>query len=133
MNMHFVRLSAVILIIISFLRPIITAESKRCFQSNAGLSSGCSIPLFKKFPYKKNFTPSCQRHDICYNCAAKFSKSRKYCDSLFLTDMKKVCNRMKLLKKVACRGFARIYHSAVRVGGDMYTLNQYIKVTQLVQ
>ncbi|XP_063405622.1 conodipine-P2-like [Mytilus trossulus] len=120
MDMNFVRLVAVILSILSCLRPIITAESKHCFQTNKGLSNGCSIPLFKKFPYKEDFTPSCQRHDICYNCAVKFSKSRKYCDSLFLDDMKKVCNSITDLRKIACKGFARLYHRAIRVGGRLF-------------
>ncbi|OPL32700.1 hypothetical protein AM593_00021, partial [Mytilus galloprovincialis] len=40
--------------------------------------------------------------------ASKFSKSRLYCDNLFLQDMLNVCNRMSFLKKAGCKYFARI-------------------------
>ncbi|XP_076078860.1 uncharacterized protein LOC143048876 [Mytilus galloprovincialis] len=112
------KLCAFIIVIVACLHPITATESYRCFQANAGLSSGCSIPLFDIFPYKNAFTPSCQRHDICYGCASKFSKSRLYCDNLFLQDMLNVCNRMSFLKKAGCKYFARsVYYNAVRVGG----------------
>ncbi|XP_063406408.1 uncharacterized protein LOC134690368 [Mytilus trossulus] len=121
MDFYASRLCAVILVTIACLQPILTAENYRCFRANRGLSSGCSIPLFKKFPYKRSFTPPCQRHDICYGCARKFGKSRFYCDNLFLRDMLKVCNRMSFLKRVGCKHFARrVYYKAVRTAGALF-------------
>ncbi|VDI81735.1 Hypothetical predicted protein [Mytilus galloprovincialis] len=118
MDINFVRLSAVFLIIISYLRPIITVESKRCFQPNPGLSNGCSIPFGIELKFKINFTPACQRHDICYTCASKFAKSREYCDSLFLKDMQKVCNMIEVAKREECNNYANTYHTGVQVGGE---------------
>ena len=32
--------------------------------------NGCSIPLGLPFYYKREFTPSCHKHDICYFCVS---------------------------------------------------------------
>ncbi|XP_071144211.1 uncharacterized protein [Mytilus edulis] len=121
MDFYASRFCAVLLVTIVCLQPILTAENYRCFQANTGLSSGCSIPIFKKFPYKELFTPSCQRHDICYGCATKFSKTRLYCDDLFLKDMLKVCDSMSFWKKAGCRYTARfVYYEAVRIAGSLF-------------
>ncbi len=33
--------------------------------------NGCSIPLGAPFPYKKQFKPACDKHDVCYECVSK--------------------------------------------------------------
>ena len=33
-------------------------------------ANGCSIPFGLSFTYKTLFTPSCNRHDICYGCVS---------------------------------------------------------------
>ena len=33
-------------------------------------SDGCSIPFDLTFFYEKEFTPSCYKHDVCYDCVS---------------------------------------------------------------
>ena len=33
-------------------------------------ANGCSIPLGILAPYKEQFTPACNKHDICYGCVS---------------------------------------------------------------
>ena len=32
--------------------------------------NGCSIPFRFQFYYKREFTPSCNKHDVCYSCVS---------------------------------------------------------------
>ena len=32
--------------------------------------NGCSTPLRLPAPFKQDFTPACNIHDICYNCVS---------------------------------------------------------------
>lgn len=38
----------------------------------AGAVNGCSVPLLH-FQYEPQFTPSCNKHDICYHCVSIFN------------------------------------------------------------
>ncbi|CAG5116125.1 unnamed protein product [Candidula unifasciata] len=53
--------------------------------------SGCSIPFGLNFFYKKRFTPSCNRHDICYSCAVAYNMTRATCDRAFRHDTTTAC------------------------------------------
>lgn len=33
-------------------------------------ANGCSVPLGLPAPYKKTFTPACNKHDVCYYCVS---------------------------------------------------------------
>ena len=33
-------------------------------------TNGCSIPLDLPFPYKQEFQPVCNEHDVCYICVS---------------------------------------------------------------
>ena len=33
-------------------------------------ANGCSVPLGINAPYKSDFTPACNKHDICYGCVS---------------------------------------------------------------
>lgn len=33
-------------------------------------ANGCSVPLGIEAPFKRQFTPSCNKHDICYGCVS---------------------------------------------------------------
>ncbi|XP_063406103.1 uncharacterized protein LOC134690060 [Mytilus trossulus] len=118
MGLQVLRLCAVILVIIACLQPIIAYVSNRCFQSNRGLSHGCNLSILRRFPYNNAFVKPCNRHNICYRCGSKFSKTRLYCDHIFLHDMLEVCKRMPYLRIARCKSYAgRVYYKAVRVGG----------------
>lgn len=34
------------------------------------IANGCSVPLGLPAPYKKTFTPACNKHDVCYYCVS---------------------------------------------------------------
>ena len=38
-------------------------------------TNGCSVPLGINAPYKKDFTPACNKHDICYGCVSAYFDS----------------------------------------------------------
>ena len=40
-------------------------------------ANGCSVPLGINAPYKADFTPACNKHDICYGCVSTFFMSNK--------------------------------------------------------
>jgi len=52
---------------------------------------GCSIPGGLPYFDKKTFTPSCNRHDICYHCGVSYSHNKTICDALFFTNMMGAC------------------------------------------
>ena len=33
--------------------------------------NGCTVPFKLPLPYVKEFTPSCNSHDVCYRCVSK--------------------------------------------------------------
>ncbi|XP_062605437.1 conodipine-P3-like [Saccostrea cucullata] len=79
----------------------------------AGAVDGCSVPLLH-FDYEAQFTPSCNKHDVCYDCGHRFGFDRAACDKLFLNHMMATCTGKKRL--INCQHSAEIFYSAVRVG-----------------
>ncbi|CAC5400377.1 unnamed protein product [Mytilus coruscus] len=73
----------VILIIID----LCSGAHERCYQSHDILANGCSVPILKKFLYKKTFTPACLRHDICYHCVIWCMVTFMYCEGIHTTEM----------------------------------------------
>jgi len=53
---------------------------------------GCSVPFHLPYFDKKTFTPSCNRHDICYHCGVSYSHNKTVCDNLFFTNMMGACD-----------------------------------------
>ena len=35
-------------------------------------TNGCSVPLGMNAPFKDDFKPACNKHDICYGCVSLF-------------------------------------------------------------
>ncbi|XP_046565314.1 conodipine-P3-like [Haliotis rubra] len=64
-------------------------------QSCASHSNGCSVPLDLPYFFKSRFTPSCDKHDVCYSCAVLFHKTKEDCDKMLFNDAKRVCSSMK--------------------------------------
>ncbi|GFR97777.1 conopeptide [Elysia marginata] len=60
--------------------------SDPCDREN---TNGCTT-LFR-FPFQKEFTPSCNRHDICYGCAVAYGLTRKNCDEALLRNVVPTC------------------------------------------
>nr|KAG5712215.1 hypothetical protein BaRGS_014565 [Batillaria attramentaria] len=58
-------------------------------------ANGCSIPFNMNYFYKDLFTPSCNKHDICYGCGAKFGVSRASCDNKFRQNMASACSTLR--------------------------------------
>lgn len=56
--------TAVSLLMVS--TAMLVMDAKACSITN----DGCSIPLSLPFPYKKDFTPACIKHDVCYRCVS---------------------------------------------------------------
>lgn len=38
-------------------------------------TNGCSTPMGINAPFKREFTPACDKHDICYGCVSVFRLS----------------------------------------------------------
>jgi len=52
---------------------------------------GCSVPLKLYAPYKETFTPSCNVHDICYDCGPYYGEDQAGCDKDFKKNMMSAC------------------------------------------
>ncbi|VDI13925.1 Hypothetical predicted protein [Mytilus galloprovincialis] len=91
------------------------ARGDKC-QTNQYIN-GCSIPLGIHLFFQDTFTPSCNRHDICYFCADHYGKTKEDCDSTFHTNMKSACNnvnkRFLLPAHYRCTAAAYTYFEAV--------------------
>ncbi|XP_076466831.1 uncharacterized protein LOC143298050 [Babylonia areolata] len=84
-----------------------------------GYVNGCSIPLGARLSFQTLFTPSCNRHDVCYGCGALFGKTKDRCDDAFLANMRRACESRRGLSRRLCRRFARsVYYRAVHLFGD---------------
>ncbi|KAK7485221.1 hypothetical protein BaRGS_00023472 [Batillaria attramentaria] len=93
----------------------VVVEGSTC-ESKA---NGCST-FDLDLPYKDRFTPSCNKHDICYYCGADRGLSRECCDDEFRDNMKKSCDTLdNFLTKTACKASAESYYAAARAGGGM--------------
>lgn len=55
-------------------------------------TNGCSTPMGINAPYKREFTPACDKHDICYGCGHHYNWSRADCDKALLSDMLGACH-----------------------------------------
>ncbi|ESO91065.1 hypothetical protein LOTGIDRAFT_163589 [Lottia gigantea] len=53
--------------------------------------NGCSIPYNLPYFYKQSFTPSCDKHDVCYECGAAKGIPKTTCDIKLYNDIKAVC------------------------------------------
>uniref|UniRef100_W4VS19 Conodipine_Vc3 prepropeptide n=1 Tax=Conus victoriae TaxID=319920 RepID=W4VS19_CONVC len=105
----------------------------------AQYANGCSVPLHMPLFYKTLFTPSCNRHDVCYRCGAKYGISKDTCDSAFLHHMEAACavhdasrrhislqsssssSASHLQKRSACTVFAKdVFYEAVHIFGGLF-------------
>ncbi|PFX19817.1 uncharacterized protein LOC111337718 [Stylophora pistillata] len=56
-------------------------------------TNGCSTPMGINAPFKREFTPACDKHDICYGCGNHYNWTREACDKALLHDMIQSCHR----------------------------------------
>nr|QNH72513.1 toxin candidate TRINITY_DN7890_c0_g1_i1 [Isarachnanthus nocturnus] len=54
-------------------------------------TNGCSVPFGIDAPFKREFIPACDKHDICYGCGHHYNWTREECDRGFFEDMKGLC------------------------------------------
>ncbi|XP_062605291.1 conodipine-P1-like [Saccostrea cucullata] len=98
-------------------------------RAPAGHVNGCSVPSFLPHPFIRSFTSSCDKHDVCYDCAAYHGINRKQCDESFHRAMNNACfDRRKRfllddLRNDACLLSAQLYFDAVRFAGAMHYLH----------
>lgn len=93
-------------------------------------ANGCSVPLGLPAPYKKTFTPACDKHDVCYYCGELYGWDQRQCDEAFKSDMYTLCEKNGkrwfslgdlLNKKKRCKKLgADAYYTAVRSFGHLY-------------
>ncbi|PVD21307.1 hypothetical protein C0Q70_19480 [Pomacea canaliculata] len=122
---------AALVLVIAF-----TVSGTGAFQCSS-FANGCSTPLNMDVWYKKEFTPACNIHDVCYRCVrqttifddshnkhligfwfeqgARWGISRARCDSVFRSDMLSVCPRQR--NPLACSVVANTYHGVVVLAG----------------
>ena len=83
--------------------------------------NGCSTPTGHE-PYREEFTPACNEHDVCYFCGTRYSITREQCDNEFKQKMYEICDSGKrslwsavqnLFSGNTCKATADIYYSAV--------------------
>lgn len=74
-----------------------------------------SLAQILSLPYKKKFTSSCNKHDICYQT---IGKSQKQCDLEFKADLYSKCKF-----DGACRLTAKAFYEAVNKFGSGYYRN----------
>ncbi|KAK3743875.1 hypothetical protein RRG08_048503, partial [Elysia crispata] len=54
-------------------------------------ANGCTYLPHLSFPFMKDFTPACNRHDMCYGCAITYGLTRKDCDDALLRNTVQTC------------------------------------------
>ncbi|XP_046575149.1 uncharacterized protein LOC124283165 [Haliotis rubra] len=87
-------------------------QEKQWQTCDRKFANGCSVQD-KWIPFKNTFKPACNKHDVCYSCAAAYGISRATCDARFLRSMLKICREKWWLPK--CRTAASVYHLGVKV------------------
>ncbi|XP_062619075.1 conodipine-P3-like [Saccostrea cucullata] len=104
---------------LSLLVAIVSAvQYDYCKQhAPAGAVNGCSLPPLVHFNYEYQFTPSCNKHDICYHCGHHYGITRSDCDHKFLHNMLATCSRKRLLN---CQHSADAFFGAVRTAGGLF-------------
>jgi hypothetical protein len=91
-------------------------------------TNGCTLsPDVGYVPVYYNFHRSCDRHDLCYmnKPYGDSEAGRKMCDDAFRAHMKGWCNGYydawwQAPARVACRGVADVYYTAVRTFGGPF-------------
>jgi len=94
-------------------------KSKTCIVKNNGCGAGGAeiIP----FSLREEFTPSCNKHDVCYSCGQYYGWSQKECDKRFHEDMKKACRcKVSTLGKPKCYLYANIFYNVVKGLGKRF-------------
>ncbi|VDI09164.1 Hypothetical predicted protein, partial [Mytilus galloprovincialis] len=104
------------LILLSFVACNVFVGAYRCYHY--GHANGCSIEVKGKslpYFYKRKFTPSCNKHDICYSCANTYHVNRLYCDRKFYYNMMNACKN-----NYVCKLFPLDYYTAVKAFGKSH-------------
>ena len=91
-------------------------------------TNGCTLaPDSGNVPVYYNFHRACDRHDLCYGHKpyGDTSAGRKACDDAFRVRMYGWCNGYydawwQSPARVACRGVANVYYTAVRTFGGPF-------------
>ncbi|XP_070179753.1 conodipine-P1-like [Littorina saxatilis] len=80
-------------------------------------TNGCSnYGMLRRF--EGIFTPSCDSHDVCYDCGAKFRYTRRGCDRTFHNNLLRACRSNfasdpRIRKK--CEKHANLYKAAIEL------------------
>ncbi|PVD21309.1 hypothetical protein C0Q70_19482 [Pomacea canaliculata] len=119
-----------VLVALGLISVIVGSEERRKRDVCTDHSNGCSIPGNLPFFYKATFTPSCDRHDVCYRCGAMAGISRSQCDSYFHANMLRACaaiarrrDALSREERSACTSAAEVYYSAVHLAGALFYKN----------
>ena len=96
-------------------------------QSKLPSSNGCSTPL-SNTPFKSDFTPACNQHDICYSTCLS---NRRSCDATFRKNMQQACDQKYYNSRTQqmyenCMIWSTNYYTGVRVAGNSYFENAQI-------
>ncbi|XP_048770866.2 uncharacterized protein LOC125677000 [Ostrea edulis] len=101
------------------LLAVTVSASDYCLEhAPDGAVNGCSVPPLVHFNYETQFTPSCNKHDICYHCGYHYGITRTDCDHKFLHNMLASCISKKRL--LNCQHSADAFFAAVRTAGGLF-------------
>ncbi|XP_046565315.1 conodipine-P3-like [Haliotis rubra] len=98
-------------------------------QSCASHSNGCSIPFNLPYFFKNRFTPSCDKHDVCYACAGHYGRTQNDCDRMLYNEANRVCSSMRkrfilstltAAEKEFCKAISLSYYAAVHQFGSSH-------------
>nr|XP_022295296.1 uncharacterized protein LOC111105348 [Crassostrea virginica] len=109
------------LVVLGLWSVCVTAYDYCLERAPSGAVNGCSVPLLH-FNYEAQFTPSCNKHDICYHCGHHFGITRSQCDHKFLHNMLATCTSRKRL--INCQHSADAFFAAVRTAGGLFYLSE---------
>ncbi|XP_068697737.1 uncharacterized protein [Montipora foliosa] len=73
-------------------------------------TNGCSTPMGMNAPFKHEFTPACDKHDICYGCGHHYNWSRANCDKSLLNDMIGACHSLRRRKRSVADSLLDIWY-----------------------
>jgi len=99
-------------------------KTKEKNPSHVPSMNGCGTD-FLKVSDEFNFTPCCNKHDICYDTCNK-EYIRDQCDDNFLKCMNELCAKKKPMEKQKkCEATANVYHVATTsFGCNLYRKSQ---------
>ncbi|XP_076466848.1 conodipine-P3-like [Babylonia areolata] len=115
------RMPAVVAVVV-----VMVVVAVQATDQCAKYANGCSVPFGLPFAYKDEFTPDCNRHDVCYGCGSAHGLTRDDCDTAFLNDMRQTCTTVRRRrgtrdKRNICSNFAEdLYYEAVRIFADSH-------------